>query len=47
MVVDDDEAWEGDDAEPRKTRQWKPARRGVRGFTGSAAVAAGPGQQWE
>ena len=26
------------DAEPGKTRQWKPARRGVRGFTGSAAV---------
>ena len=27
-------------ARPRKgtTRQWKPARRGVRGFTGSAAV---------
>src|SRR3954463_10683663 len=27
-------------ARPRKgtTRQWKPARRGLRGFTGSAAV---------
>ena len=36
--MDDDKAWEGDDAEPGKTRQWKPTRRGVRGFTSSAAV---------
>ena len=38
MAVDDGEAYEGDDAEPGKTRQWKPTWRGVRGFTGLAAM---------
>jgi len=36
--VDDDESLEGDDGEPGKTQQWMPMRRGVRGFTSSAAV---------
>ena len=43
-MVDDGEAYDGDDVEPGKTRQWMPTRRGVRGFNGSlrceAAVAA-------
>ena len=42
--VDDGEAYEGDDAEPGKTRQLMPTHRAVRGFTGSlrceAAIAA-------
>ena len=37
-AVDDGEAEEGDDVESGKTRQWMPTRRGVRGFTGSAAL---------
>ena len=34
-AVDNGEAKEGDEAEPGKTQQWMPTRRGVRGFTGS------------
>ena len=38
-VVDDGEAYEGNDMEPEKTRQWLPAQWRVRGLTGSATVA--------
>ena len=38
-AVDDGEAYKGNDTEPGKTRQWLPTQWGVRGLTGSAAVA--------
>ena len=51
MAVDDGEAYEGDDAEPGKTRQWNPRGEEYEGslvrLRCEAAVAAGPGQRWE
>ena len=38
-AVDDGEAYEGNDTEPGKTRQWLPTRWRVRGLTSSAVVA--------
>ena len=38
-AMDDGEAYEGNDTELGKTRQWLPTRRRVRGLTGSATVA--------
>ena len=38
-AVDDGKAYKGNDTEPGKTRKWLPTRWGVRGFTGSTAVA--------
>ena len=38
-AVDDSEAYEGNDTEPGKTRQWLPTRWRVRGLTGPAVVS--------